>query len=112
MTAENVERFKITATTSANWVIPARTQEDKQKKNSRHARTLTHTRSDTFAPWPTGQLARTHTSTLLTRLGKKKTQVHALRFKKKKKEKKIKKKKKKKEKKKKKKKFNVKQVST
>ena len=33
---------------------------------------LTHTRSDTFAPWSTWQLARTHTSTLLTRLGKKK----------------------------------------
>ena len=33
----------------------------KKRKNSRHARTLTHTRSDTFAPWPTGQLARMHT---------------------------------------------------
>ena len=33
MTATNVEHFKITATTSANWVIPARTQEEyKQKK--------------------------------------------------------------------------------
>ena len=72
MTATNVEHFKITATTNANWVIPARTQEEyKQKKSSRHASMLTHTRSDTLAPWPTWQLARTYISTLLTRLGKK-----------------------------------------
>ena len=54
MTANIVEHFKITATTSANWGIPARTQEEyKQKKNFsprphahshafRHIRTLTH----------------------------------------------------------------------
>ena len=54
MTATNVEHFKITATTSANWVIPARTQEEyKQKKKFsprphahshafRHIRTLTY----------------------------------------------------------------------
>ena len=73
MTAKTVEHFKITATTSANWGIPARPQEEyKQKKISRHTRMLIHTRSDTFAPWATWQLARTHTSTLLTRVGKKK----------------------------------------
>ena len=54
MTAKIVEHFKITATTSANWGIPARTQEEyKQKKHFsprphahshafRHIRTLTH----------------------------------------------------------------------
>ena len=54
MTSTNVEHFKITATTSANWVIPARTQEEyKQKKKFsprphahshafRHIRTLTY----------------------------------------------------------------------
>ena len=53
MTAKIVEQFKITATTRANWGIPARTQEEnKQKKNFsprphahshafRHIRTLT-----------------------------------------------------------------------
>ena len=54
MTAKIVEHFKIFATTSANWGIPAHTQEEyKQKKNFsprphthshvfRHIRTLTH----------------------------------------------------------------------
>ena len=54
MTAKIVEHFKITATTNANWGIPARTQEEyKQKKKFSprphghshafwHIRTLTH----------------------------------------------------------------------
>ena len=65
MTVKIVKHFIITATTSANWGIPARTQEEyKQKKNFsprphahshafRHIRTLTH------------MTARMHTSTLV-----------------------------------------------
>ena len=61
MTAKNVEHFTITATTSADWVIPARTQEEyKQKKKFsprpyahshafRHIRTLTHMTVGTHA---------------------------------------------------------------
>ena len=61
MTTKNVEHFKITATTSAHWVIPARTQEEyKQKKKFsprphahshafRHIRTLTHMTVSTHA---------------------------------------------------------------
>ena len=95
MTAKNVEHFKLTTTPRQ-----ARTESHthvhrksiNKRKKSCHARTLTHTRSDTFAPWPTWQLARTHTSTLLTSLGQNKMKwkkyilnsppVHALHLKK------------------------------
>ena len=87
MTATNVEHFKITATASANWVIPARTQEEyKQKKKFsprphahshafRHIRTLTYLTVSTHA-----YLHSSHTS---WKKKKKKNLVHALRLKKK-----------------------------
>ena len=80
------QTFQITATTSANWGIPARTQEEyKQKKNFlprphahshafRHIRTLTHMTVSTHA-----YLYSSHTS-----WKEKKNPVHALRLKKKK----------------------------
>ena len=83
MTAKIVKHFKITATTSANWGIPARTQEEyKQKKKFsprphahshvfRHIRTLTHMTVSTHA-----YLYSSHTS-----WKEKKNPVHALRFK-------------------------------
>ena len=85
MTAKIVEHFKITATTSANWGIPARTQEEyKQKKifsprphahshAFRHIRTLTHMTVSTHT-----YLYPSHTS-----WKEKKNPVHALRLKKK-----------------------------
>ena len=90
MTAKIAEHFKITATTSAKWGKPARTQEEyKQKKNFsprphahshafRHIRTLTHMTVSTHA-----YLYSSHTSWKVKHT--KKNPVHALRFKKKKK---------------------------
>ena len=60
MTAKNVKHFKIHATTSAHWVIPVRTQEDKQKEKIlatptrsltcvQHMCTLTHMTVGTHA---------------------------------------------------------------
>ena len=95
MTAKIVEHFKITATTSANWGIPARTQEEyKQKKHFSprphahshafwHIRTLTHMTVSTHA-----YLYSSHTS--WRKKKKRKTQKkeknpgHALRLEKKK----------------------------
>ena len=92
MTAKIVEHFKITATTSANWDIPARTQEEcKQKKSFsprphahshafRHIRTLTHMTVSTHA-----YLYSSHTSWRKKGNHKKgkKNPAHALRLKKK-----------------------------
>ena len=45
MTAMNVEHFKITATTSAKWVIPARTQEEYKQKKKFSPRPHAHSRA-------------------------------------------------------------------
>ena len=88
MTAKIAEHFKITATTSANWGIPARTQEEyKQKKNFsprphahshafRHIRTLTNMTVSTHA-----YLYSSHTS-WEKKKRKHKNPVHALLLKK------------------------------
>ena len=89
MNAKNVEHFKITATTSAHWVIPARTQEEYKQKEKisprphahshvfRRIRTLTYMTVSTRA-----YLYSSHTS-WKEKKKKKNTAVHALRFKKK-----------------------------
>ena len=91
MTATNVEHFKITATTSANWVIPARTQEEyKQKKKFsprphahshafRHIRTLTYLTVSTHAylhsshtSWKRKKKKKSNSCTTLVKKKKKK----------------------------------------
>ena len=72
MTATNVEHFKITATTSANWVIPARTQEEHKQKKKFSPRPHAHSHAFRHIRTLTYLTVGTHTSTLLTRLVKKK----------------------------------------
>ena len=48
MTATNVEHFKITATTSANWVTPTRAQEEYMYKQKKKFSPRPHAHSHVF----------------------------------------------------------------